>query len=145
MAPGVLSRDGFLGADTRELDEIIASDEAMLDSMGVTPNDLADRMQEVFNNALKNLGRPVTIEGRLEAVYRESMGRIPSPWPGEGVFQKGEVEVKNIQSGESIRFSPLAIHLIRKHSFFQGRGSVYRLEPKDLCKILGLVKAPAVK
>lgn len=141
MAPGVLSRDGFLGTDTRELDEIIASDGAVLDGMGVRPDDLADRMEEVFARALKNLGRPVvTIDGRLEAVYRESMGRIPSPWPGEGVFQKGEVEVKDIQSGESIRFSPLAIHLIRKHSFFQGRGSVYRLDPKELCKILRLGK-----
>jgi len=139
MAPGVLSRDGFLGNDTRSLDEIIATDRAGLRALGVNERDLADKMEAVFEKARGQLGRPIDINEKLKAVYRESMGRIPSPWPGEGVFQKGEVEVTDKESGESLRFTPLSIHLIREHGFFQGRGSSFRLEPDVLCRCLRLV------
>ena len=140
MAPGVLSKDGFLGEDTRPVSEIIASDAATLRGLGVSREVLASAMQQVFDAARDSLGRPVEAGGRLEAVYRESMGRIPSPWPGEGVFQKGEVEVRDKETGQTMRYTPLSVHLVREHGFFQGRGALYRLDPEKLCRLLGLPK-----
>jgi len=84
------------------------------------------------------LGRPVRIGEHLTAVHREAMGRIPSPWPGEGVFPKGDVELTDRRTGRVLRFTPLSIRLIATHGFYEGRGSRYRLEPAELADALGI-------
>ena len=72
-----------------------------------------------------------------------ALGRIPSPWPGEGVFPKGEVELSDRRSGHTVRYTPLSVHLIEAHGFYEGRGSRYRLEPSEICRMLGLGEASA--
>jgi hypothetical protein len=74
----------------------------------------------------------------LTATWHEGMGRIPSPWPGDGVFPKGELELTDNRSGRSIRITPLSIHLIAAHGFYQGWGAPYRLEPADLAAMFDL-------
>lgn len=70
--------------------------------------------------------------------------------PGIGRFVSGgsiescgqtdcDVRVKNLDSGSSIHFSGLIIHLIREHQFFEGEGLQYRLDPKKAAETLGLV------
>ena len=138
MAPGVLSRDGFLGADPRPLDEILATDQAQVDDLGITHGEIAGRLREVLAAARDAFGRPVRVGPGLRAVYREAMGRIPSPWPGEGLFAKGEVELIDELSGRALRYTPLSVHMIAAHGFYQGRGSRYRLEPAEVCRVLAL-------
>ena len=113
MAPGVLCREGFLGDDRRPLSEIIDTDNATVDRLGITHERIADRLDEVLELARGAFGGPVRIGDDLLAVWREAMGRIPSPWPGAGVFAKGEVELTVAATGATIRFTPLSIHLIR--------------------------------
>jgi hypothetical protein len=142
MAPGVLCRDGFLGHDHRTLHEIIENDAHELDHLGVTTEQLADEMERILDAAEGTFGAPVTVTtagGRgLVATYRESMGKIPSPWGG-AVFRKGEVELADPKSGEILqRYTPLSVHLVREHGFFQGRGSRYRIEPDRFVELLGL-------
>ena len=136
MQPGVLCRDGFIGTDTRPIEEIIDADAAALAAGGVTAGQLADRMEAVYRSAVEAFGTPVDAAGGLTAVWREAMGKIPSPFPGEGTFSKGEVELTVAATDETIRFTELSIHLLRRHTFCQGRGSRYRLEPHALCGLL---------
>ncbi len=124
------SAGGFLGEDHRTVDEIIVDDERTLDELGVTQEQIADALQEALGKAKAAYGNEVEIRPGVTALFYESMGRIPSPFRGEGVFEKGEAEIKN-SSGQSLRVSPLSIHLIRLHGFFQGKGSAYRVEPRD--------------
>jgi len=137
MAPGVLCRDGFLGTDPRPLEEILDADRSAVAALGTTHEALAERLQTVYDQARAALGRPVEIRPGLTAVFHEAMGRIPGPWPGDGVFPKGDVEVTDADTGRTLRFTALSIALIRAHGFYQGAGSPYRLAPDLVAEVLG--------
>lgn len=138
MAPGALCGDGFLGDDPRDLADILAADDAAVAAAGATHERIAAGLGGWLGRAIAELGRPVQLTARVTAVWREGMGRIPSPWPGEGVFPKGELELTDGSIGLTMRLTHLSVHLIAEHGFYQGRGSRYRLEPADLAELLGL-------
>ena len=134
--PSKFSGDGFLGSDTRLPLEIITADQAVLEDLGLSREELASSLRDAYDKGVQGLGSPVEIGPGVTAVLYESRGRIPSPFRGEGTFEKGEVVVSESGSGREIVVTALAIHLIEKHGFFQGRGSRYRIEPKTAVEIL---------
>jgi len=138
MAPGALCAEGFLGSDHRELSEIIAADAAAVDALDLTHEQIAAKLAVALEAAIAELGRPVELTDHLTATWHEGMGRIPSPWPGDGVFPKGELELTDNHNGKALRITPLSIHLIAAHGFYQGHGAPYRLEPADLAAMLDL-------
>jgi hypothetical protein len=125
---------GFLGDDTRDAWEIVAAD----DIPGIDHARIALRLSEILVEAMAHYGNPVDVGEHLSAVYREAMGRIPCPWPHCGLAPKGEVELTDLRSGNTVLFSPLSVHLIAEHGFFQGRGSRYRMEPAELVRMLDI-------
>ncbi|MBP8304553.1 MAG: hypothetical protein KBE04_10545, partial [Phycisphaerae bacterium] len=52
----------FLGTDTRPLSQILAADRAALESLGLTPERLAERMQGLTDRARAALGTEVVID-----------------------------------------------------------------------------------
>ena len=138
MAPGALCREGFLGDDPRDLSDILAADDAAVLAAGVTRERIAAKLAEWMSRTIAELGRPVELAANVTAVWREGMGRIPSPWPGDGVFPKGELELTDRRTGRTMRLTHLSVHLIAARGFYQGRGSRYRLEPADLIDLLEL-------
>ena len=135
MAPGVLSRDGFLGTDFRPLEEIIDADGAEVARLGSSGQELSLKLEHIFLAARAALGTKALITDRLSAVYKEAMGRIPCPWGQCGTFAKGYIEILDSQSGLRIMFTALNVHMIRAHGFYQGRGSRYRLEPAEIYQL----------
>lgn len=139
MAPGVLSREGFLGDDRRSLQEILDADLAAVESMGLSHAEIADALDAACRAAMDALGSPVRVpQTNLVAEYHDAMGRIASPWPEGRTFAKGEVVLADTVTGESLAFTPLSVNMIREHGFYQGRGSPYRIEPAKVARILGL-------
>lgn len=120
--------EGFLGTDPRPVEAIVAEDRLVLNKAGVTEVTVADALATAFDAGKAALGAETGLDGGLTAVYHESMGKIPSPFRGEGLFEKGEVEV-NGPGNTTLFITALGISLIRSHAFFQGRGSRYRIEP----------------
>ena len=137
MAPGVLCREGFLGAETRQLWEILQSDDATVRDLGLSHQQIAEVLERALAAAIGALGRPVEFGRGLRLLHREGMGRIACPWGGCGVFPKGEVEL-TAPAGRVIRFTQLSIHMIAEHGFYQGRGGRYRLEPEQLAGVLNI-------
>lgn len=135
MAAGVLSRDGFLGTDFRPLEEIIEADGAEVARLGSSGQELSQILEKVLFGARAALGTRAIITDRLNAVYKEAMGRIPCPWGQCGTFAKGYIEILDSQSGLRIMFTALNVHMIRAHGFYQGRGSRYRLEPSEIYQL----------
>ena len=135
MAPGVLSRDGFLGDDPRRIEEVLDADNSAVVGLGATHEALAAKLGEIFEKARAGLGTAVPIGGRHVAVHHEAMGRIPCPWGRCGVFPKGEVELTEAATGDALRFTALSVHLVAAHGFYQGRGSRYRLEPAAVARL----------
>lgn len=138
MAPGVLCADGFLGRDGRSLGDILAADARAVESLGLTHQQIAARLDEVMRAAVAALGNPVRVGDGLSAVASGAMGPIPCPWGGCGVFAKGEIKLTDTRSEKSVDVTPLSIHLIRRHGFYQGIGARYRLEPIELARLLGV-------
>ena len=141
MASGVLCRDGFLAGDPRPLPEILDTDASEVARLNLSHEQLAQRLAKLLDVAMEGMGATVEVGGGLRVRYAESMGRIPCPWGGCGVFAKGEVEVIGPDGTVPARFTPLSVHLIGRHGFYQGRGSRYRMEPASLAGLIGLEAA----
>ncbi len=136
MKPGVISRDGFMGSDLRNLVDILVADEAEVRRLGFTHRQLAVRMRALLQAGKKGLGDPIDVEDNFEVTVTSHRGKMPCPFGHAGIFRKTVVTVKNKQLGETVTFTELGIHLIEKHGFYQGLGATYRLAPHDIVTIL---------
>jgi len=139
MDPGVLSRDGFLGDDPRPVNDIVADDAALLAAEDVTTTEAGDLLEKLFTAAEAALETEVTLgAGRVKVRLQEGMGRIPCPFACGDRSRKGELEI--VFAGQRLILTPLSIHMIRQHGFFQGRNSVYRVEPSVVAALVRLCR-----
>jgi hypothetical protein len=136
MRPGALSKDGFLGEDTRSLGEIIEADEQSLRRLGISRRAIARRMRHFWREGKKGLGDPIEVDGRYEVEVHSYKGRMACPFEHPGLFEKTIVMVRNLERDQELRFTTLALHLIESHGFFQGRGAAWRLEPGRIVELL---------
>ncbi len=136
MQPGVITLSGFLGSDTRPLNEIIADDSAVLATLERSPEEIATRMAELTQASWDSYLGETLIEGKYLVrtdVYR---GKLPCPFGHAGIFRKAITQLENQSNGLSVVWTSLNIHLIKDHGFFEGRGSAFRLDPSALIKAL---------
>ena len=127
---------GFMGCDSRSVDEIIDADVFEVAKFGYTTQQLSARMQKITDAAKRGLGIWVEVDARHQAKVEEARGSIACPWPHLRRFVKRVTTVKHPDSGQTICWTDLNIHLIAEHGFFEGRGSVFRIEPGQLAKII---------
>jgi hypothetical protein len=127
---------GFLGDDSRSFTEVIEADASQVSRLGYTMEQIAARMQEITDAAKTGLGNWVTVDDKLQAVAEEAKGSLICPWPHPGRYVKRVTTVELYDSGETISWSDLNIHLIAKHGFFEGRGAAFRIEPEKLIKVI---------
>jgi len=137
LRASIFSADGFLGNDNRSPEEIIAADEQAMKERGIELRELVKLLKSAYQIARDALGVEVNLRPGITAVFYESMGRIPSPFLGDGVFEKGEVVIIETQTGLQLVLTPLGIHLIEKYHFFQGTGCRYRIDPIVVIELLG--------
>jgi len=77
---GVMSTHGFLGDDDRHFHEIIEEDESILTRLGVTTEEIADRLQYFTDEAFESYDGPITIGGKYEVHYESFRGKMPCPF-----------------------------------------------------------------
>lgn len=128
----------YLGNDQRKLSRILADDQLTVNSLGLSHEVIATKLQEITERARQGWGDPVNLDDIFEVEFHEARGVISCPWGHPGLYRKSHIKLKHIDSGLIIVWSDLGIHFIEQHGFYQGRGSPYRLEPKQLKKILQL-------
>lgn len=129
FGPSKFSGDGFLGTDQRTPQEIVIDDALELERAGMDAAVIGRSLGVFFDRVRQAMGVPVEIMPGVTASYHESRGVIPSPFRGEGTFEKGEVAVNGLPGFGDVILTRLSIHLIERHGFFQGRGQRYRIEP----------------
>ena len=139
MRPGVITRDGMLGADRRKLCDILEADAAAVSRLGLTHAGIAARMRALRDAGARGLGEPVCVLDHFEVRVDSVRGTLPCPFMHQGMYQKEFVEVRNLRNGEQVTFTELNIHLIGEHGFYEGLGSAYRQEPETLSRVLEIV------
>lgn len=140
MQPGSISAEGFLGDDSRNLADIISSDQAAVNKLNITHAQIADKMQQLTDAGKPGLGRPERVEEIYDITVEDYRGMIPCPFQDSSKSDKRNTCALNIKTGEKYCWTDLSIHMIREHGFYEGRGSAYRLEPQMLAEFLGLIK-----
>ncbi|MFC1887335.1 hypothetical protein ACFLYK_00845 [Candidatus Cloacimonadota bacterium] len=136
LKAGAMSSSGFLGDDERHYHEIIEDDRVLLRKLGTTTKHLAERMQYFTEKAFESYDGPVLIDEKFKVFYDSYRGKILCPFNHSGVFRKGTITLKNLENGIEICWTPLNIHMIEEHCFFEGKGSIHRLEPELLFKAI---------
>jgi hypothetical protein len=136
MRSSPLAGGGFLGADTRPLEEIMEADAAELAGLCLSREQVARRMADITKQAEQGMGAAVTVGDHLEATATDTRGSLPCPWPHPGRYRKTVITVTRTDTGESLRWSALSVHLIEAHGFFEGRGSPFRLAPRRLASVI---------
>ena len=125
-----------MGDDSRSFTEVIETDASQVSRLGYTMEQIAARMQKITDTAKTGLGNWVTVDDKLQAVAEEAKGSLICPWPHPGRYVKRVTTVELYDSGVTIRWSDLNIHLIAEHGFFEGRGAAFRIEPEKLIKVI---------
>jgi hypothetical protein len=138
LNPSIFSGEGFLGADTRSLQEIINADMMELKRLGISKIQLVTSLKSAYEKAQSKFGMETEIAPGVTAIFHESRGKIPSPFRADGNFAKGEVVVTDTKTSASFFITPLSINLIDKHDFFQGKGSRFRIDPGMAATVLGM-------
>ena len=136
MKPGVITLDGFLGTDSRNLIDIIAADDVAVHQLNVSHQNIADRMQFFRNAGLDGLGEFLNIAPHFEVRVDSVRGKLPSPFGGPGMYEKVNTTVRNLKTSTEVTYTDLHIHFVRDHGFYEGKGSAYRLEPGSLVETL---------
>ena len=127
-----LHHGNYLRGDDRPLQRILDDDEAEVVRLGLDIEAVTDQMRGLFEQGRKALGDPIMVDDAYEVTVHEYRGTTPSPWMDHYSSPKAVVEARNLRTGRTLRFSLLSLHLIRNYGFFQGKGSPFRIEPRDL-------------
>jgi hypothetical protein len=133
LEPGALSIEGFLGTDERPLADIVAADIGEVEAAGLTVEELGAFLEKLHTIADAGWeGRVPACNGKITVRADETLGQIPCPFACSDQCHKALIGVKDAAGSDLLTFTPLDAHLIRKHGFFQGQGSAYRIEPQKL-------------
>ncbi|MCK9330262.1 MAG: hypothetical protein PHY08_06080 [Candidatus Cloacimonetes bacterium] len=130
MQPGVLSLSGFLGKDNRHLHEIIEDDFNKLKSLNKTQEDIADRLSFFTDKSKDMIEDYIIIDDKYQVFQEVYRGLVLCPFNHKGTFKKAIIKLINIEKNIEIQWTPLNIHMIKEHCFFEGKGSHYRFEPE---------------
>jgi hypothetical protein len=138
MRPGALSTKGFLGKDESLL-EILANDNKfVVDTKGLTHQQLARPLHivgAIADKHSKDEPYEFLYHGRKYKVSAiRFRGFVESPFE-DGTKTNVAVNITNAKNGKTISTSLIVPHLIERYGFYEGKGTPYRLEPTDILDV----------
>ena len=139
MQPGILSAEGFLGYDTRNLSDILAEDSSTVERLGITDKAIAERMRYFTEKGKSGLGNPVVVNQIFQVTVEDHRGFIPCPFSDNFSAEKRNTRVVNLITNRSVQWSDLNVHMIEKHGFYEGNGSFFRIEPAEVVEVLMVI------
>lgn len=129
MQPGIITIYGFLGSDQRHIHEIIEDDLNTLSLLGYTKEQVADRL-DYFTEASKEAwDKDIIIDNKYSLWQENWRGLVVCPFNHRGTYKKASIKLKNLDNNIEISWTPLHIHMIREHGFFEGKDSHFRIDP----------------
>ncbi len=155
MRPGapsdVASTKGFLGKDERLLEVLAMDNRYIVDDLGLTHQELAKHLHIVGAIGLKHLvdsgkaGKPsmakeFTYHGRkFKVTVAVALGYQLSPFK-DGTQTNNNAVVHNLTNGKKLGYSLLVPHMIERYGFYEGKGTPYRVEPREVLEVFDFLK-----
>lgn len=140
MRPGAGSREGFLGAKESLLDILVEDNDLVLGELGLTHQDVARHLFVLGRTAAKTKGGEVLYHGRrFKLAYFAFRGFQPSPFK-DGTKTNEEAQVQNVATRKKMRYSLLVPEMVERYGFYEGKGTSYRLDPRDAVEVLDFLK-----
>ena len=147
MRPGALSQTGFLGPD-ESLEFVLARDTETMERLGVSFEELANRLEALLDKALRSPRHRARI-GPVQVKLEVYTGFQICPWAPDpdagqctaaGPVSHASLDwtIRNTRTGQTLSGPGLITHLIRAHSFFEGLESPNRVDPEALVEVLEL-------
>jgi hypothetical protein len=153
MRPGGLSSAGFLGNDEKLLDVLAADNEFVVDRMGMSHQELARNLY-AMEKAFGKLGGSINTDKAVRCTYngrryeiwmsvtRDSRGGQPSPFK-DGTATNAMVKVHNVDNGQKLEYSALVSGMVERYGFYEGKGTSFRVEPKQVIEVFDFLKPGA--
>ncbi len=127
-----LRKSNFMRGEIRTLRQLLDDDRALVYGLDLDLDSITRLLEKLYLEGSKGFGDQVLVEGKYHVSVREDRGKIPCPWGDRFFSPKATVFAENMRNGRKIKYSVLGLHMIRRHGFFQGVGSPFRIDPADL-------------
>ena len=130
---------GFLGKDEGLL-EVLTADNAWVLKAGLTHQELARHLNVLASIAIMKRRREdseifVYHGVRFTTSKRAWLGYQESPFR-DGTRTSHDIVLKNVDNGKNLKFSPLVPMMVERYGFYEGHGTSYRVDPRDILKVL---------
>lgn len=136
MQPGIITMHGFLGRDPRDLVQIIDEDISIIEELHISSAQIADKMEYFREQGKRGLGEFIQVAPHFAVKVDSVRGKLRCPFEDPGLVPKTNITVKNLEKTSEITYTDMNIHCIREHSFFEGKGSFFRIDPEFAVQIL---------
>jgi hypothetical protein len=131
---GVTSIKGFLGPTEKLLDVMAADNKYVVDESGLTHQELAKHLLVVVGITDKCQAEFV-YHGRRYKVQRVAFGGWQlSPFKDDTRTDQ-EATVQNLENGKKLHYSLLVPLMIERYGFYEGKGTPYRVEPREVVEV----------
>jgi hypothetical protein len=135
---------GFLGPDESLLEVLVTDNEFVVDQKKLTHQGIAKHLHALGVIASLSSGREFLYHGRhFRTEYFPSRGYQFSPF-NDGTKTNADASVTNVATGKQIKFSLLVPYMIERYGFYEGQGTPYRVDPKQVLEVLDFLE-PAAK
>jgi hypothetical protein len=143
MRPGALSTKGFLGKDEKLLDVLAMDNAHVVEELGLTHQELSRHLHLLGAVAVKHAaakptevtyhGRRFRVEGFISKGFQDSPFR-------DGTKTSCDVTVENLKTGKKLGYSLLVPYMIERYGFYEGKGTPYRVDPKQVLAVFDFLK-----
>jgi hypothetical protein len=151
MRPGQASGAGFLGKDERLLDVLAADNKFVVEEKKLTHQELAKHLLVVGAVGIRHFSEAVKEGGSPEKAFRYhgrefkvsaalARGHQHSPFE-DGTKSNADITVLNVAGGKKLQYSLLVPYMIERYGFYEGKGTKYRVDPRDVLAVLDFLAA----
>ncbi len=144
------STKGFLGADESLLEVLAADNRYVVEELKLSHQELAKHL-----HAMGTIGLWQGKHDKKEAEFvylgrrfkvKMDVGRSIQPSPFLDDTQSGtNAVVHNLDNDKKLGYALLVAHMIERYGFYEGKGTPYRVEPRQVVEVFDFLKADGKK
>lgn len=144
MRPGATgegaSDAGFLGNDEKLLDVLAHDNDLVLEELKLNHQQIARHLRMLAALAPQDESAEVVYRGRRFRIAVQAWrGYQHSPFH-DGTKANEDVTVTNVDAGSKLQYSLLVPDMIERYGFYEGKGTPYRVDPKQVVEVLDFLK-----